>query len=578
MSEVLTPAGPVAAPVASNVMDATRWRQSDRALRLLEGEWENDLRTYMASHIEASRLASWGPPSMALNLFKSLIHQLACLYDQEPVVRNDAFAADTEAEAFLLRLNAWPRMQRHSRLVIGLRESAIRIEHTPDAPNGISLRLVPPGDIEVEGAAGNPGVPRVIREARRRTINGQSQWTWDEWDIRDGEHPTYRVLDAERRDISGQVLGEEAGRYDWVSPVDQRPYLPWVLYHAEDTGRLWDHAEWHELIQGTYGIAMLWTFWIHSVKEASWDQKFAIDLVLQGLKTTGSGNERRARVAVDPTSLLMFSSTGDGRGSVGSIGASIDPLALAQAVVLYQQIVATHLGVSPADVQITSSSPQSGIAIALSREGLRKMQRRYKPQFKAGDEELLQKTAWVHNTFGDEDLPRLPVSGYRVDHQGIPLSAEEITSALEKNERSLEMGLKSEVDILMELDPGLTRQDAMTRLRQVAEERAEVARLRSMIATGGGGAGVLPPTEDEPDEPGPVADPAAPPAEDVASTALNGAQADTLKRVSMDVSAGTLSPDAARLMLPQMFPTMSPAIAAAIITASEKFTPATDDA
>lgn len=59
----------------------------------------------------------------------------------------------------------------------------------------------------------------------------------------------------------------------------------------------------------------------------------------------------------------------------------------------------------------------------------------------------------------------------------------------------------------------------------------------------------------------------------MASTALNGAQADTLKGVAIDVSAGKLSPEAARLMLPQMFPTMPTATANAIVEASRKFTP-----
>lgn len=487
--EVLTANGYADYPPATNPVDQMRVDWLRQVLRLLDGLWETDLRTYMSAHVEASRLKSWGPPSMALNLAKSLIKQINCLYDDEVSVRNADF--DDESEGLMSRLLTWPRWQRHARDVIGLRESAIRIEHAADAPDGIHLRLVPATEIEVEGSPSVPTVPRLVRWARRRKIGFETHWCWDTWDIREPDAPTFRIVRNEGMvDVTVDVLGaEEAGRpYRWVDP-DGRPYLPWVLYHAADTGQMWDSGEWHELVQGTYAIAMLWTFWIHALKEASWEQKVAIDLVLQGTRTAGSGADTRSRIAVDPASILMFKST-DGRGTVTSIGASIDPLAMAQAIVAYQQIVATHLGVSPADVQVTSGSGQSGVAISLTRAGIRTMQRRYQPQFRAGDEELLQKVAWTHNIFGDPSYPKLPASGYRVTYAGVPLTAEEIRTALERNAALIAQGLRSEVDVIMEMEPGMDRAEAMERLRQIAREQAEIARLRA-----GGAPDVEPPPE-----------------------------------------------------------------------------------
>jgi hypothetical protein len=283
-----------------------------------------------------------------------------------------------------------------------------------------------------------------------------------------------------------QVLGEEAAKeaavYMWRRP-DGTPYLPWVIYHAADKGQMWDEREWHELVHGTYLIALLWTFWTHALKEASWEQKYMVDLMLQGLQTKGKDAAVRQRVTVDPGSILAFKSQRDSEGrptggTVSSIGAAVDPKAMAEAILLYQQVVATHLGVSPADIQTTSAGEQSGIAISLTRAGLRKMQRRYMPQFKAGDEELLQKVAWTHNLFGDPLLPKLPPDGYTVSYPALPLAPDEMAAILDRHAKLAEFGIESAVDLMMALDSGLTRDAAMERLRMVARENAKIEAMK----------------------------------------------------------------------------------------------------
>lgn len=494
MSDIVTTSeGLAPSAVASNPEDQARWMETSKALNLLDGVWTENLREYMRPHVDVSRLEGWGPPNTSLNLFKMLVQQLNCLYDDDPSVKNVDF--DIESEGFFLRLGIWPRMQKHGEYVIGARESAIRIEWTDATPTGIQLRLVRADRIEVECHPSVPTLPLVIRELQLRRIGAEVLWCWDIWDIRDPEEPSYRVTRQDNgHEVTAEALGEEAGKWSWFSPIDGRPFLPWIITHAADSGRMWDARAWHELIQGTYGIAMCWSFWLHALKEASWDQKYAIDVMLQGLKAAGSGAARRSKIAVDPTSLLMFTSK-DGRGTVGSVGASVDPLAMAQAILVYQQIVATHLGVSPSDIQTTSDG-QSGIAISLNRSGLRKMQRRFKPQFKTADEELCEKIAWIHNIFADTtDLPELPNSGYQVSYPALPLSAEEIDAILTKGERRLALGLISEVDLLIEMEPGLTRDEALARLVAVAEERRVLAAARAELPEGGGEAPVGDPAE-----------------------------------------------------------------------------------
>lgn len=472
MPLLTTQTGIVGLPSASNPVDAARWETTRQLVRLLEGDWEEDLLSFMQDHVDASRLASWGPPNQALNLFKSLVLQLACIYDEEPAVSNAAL--DEEGEAFVSRLGIWPRLQQHCIYVVGAYESAVRVEYSADAPDGIELRLVTADHIETESSPGVPALPRLVREARLRTIGRESRWCWDVFDLR-GDPPSYRVVTADSRalDVTAEVLGDEtaSGPYPWVDAGE--PYLPWVVYHAIDNGRMWSAGRWHELVQGTLAIALLWTFWMHAVKEASWDQKYAIDLVLQGLQSKGTGTAQRSKVTVDPTALLMFRSR-EGRGTVGSIGASLDPLAMAQAIIAYQQVVAMHLGVSVSDVT-TTASPQSGIAISLSRDGLRKMQRRMFPQFRRGDQALLDIVAKVQANFAPPSMPRLPVGGWSVAHRALPLSREELDAALDRNLKLIEAGVRSRVDLLMEIEPGIYREAALEKLKQVRAEEAALA-------------------------------------------------------------------------------------------------------
>lgn len=487
--QILTLHGIAPAIQSTTPLDRDRVDESGRRERLLDGTWLSDLEEFMSAHVEASRLKQWGPPNQALNLFKSLVKQLACLYDEEPAVRNPDF--DEESEGFLMRLNLWPRMQHHSELVIGLRESAIRIEHTTETTEGINLRMVPSTMIEVECAPHAPTTPWLIREARYRVVGGAPEWCWDVFDIRNPEAPSYTIVTMERGlPVTEQVLGaEEAAKpYPWISPLTSKPFLPWVVYHAADRGTMWDYREWSELVHGTYLLATLWTFWTHALKEASWEQKYAIDLMLQGLQTKGKDAAIRSKVSVDATSMLMFKSKADadGRptgGQVGAIGAAVDPLKMAEAILLFQQVVATHLGVAPSDIVTTAANEKSGIAISLTRSGLRRMQRRYKPLFKAGDEELLSKIAWVHSLFGDRALPTLPLDGYTVNYPALPLSPEEIEAILSRHEKLSAAGLESAVDLAMALDPSLSRKAAMEHIRMIAKERAEIARLQAQAAT-----------------------------------------------------------------------------------------------
>lgn len=483
MGDIQTATDLIPPAMASNALDALRWAITGRLLRLLSGDWCEDLREYMTAHVDVSRLAGWGPPNTSLNLYKSITEQLGILHDEEPTVRCDG--ATEEQVGHALRIVSWSRMQAHDIHVVGLRDSLIRIEHHDDGPNGgTTTRLVTPDTVEVDGHPSMPSIPVAVREAQLVRIAGEPTWCWHEWSVADPAAPFYRVrtIAEPSIDVTAQALGDEvaAGPYPWTDA--DGPFLPWVITHARDTGKMWEPRYWHELAQSTYSIALCWTFWLHALKEASWDQKYAIDVMLQGLSSKGSGAARRSKVTVDPTSLLMFKSPGDGRGVVGSIGASVDPLAMANAIQVYMSTIATQLGISPSDL-VASASPQSGISITISRDGLRRMAKRYVPQFRSSDLLMLETIARVNNLFAPPEYPRLPVTGWSIAYPSLPLTSEEIAAMLARDEKLIALGMKSPVDVLIEMDPSLTRETAMARLRQVAAERAEIAAMGKGVST-----------------------------------------------------------------------------------------------
>ena len=68
-------------------------------------------------------------------------------------------------------------------------------------------------------------------------------------------HPTHRGADYPYRDGEGN------------------PFLPVVLYHAEKTGFLWDPYNASQMVYGSLTSAVLYSMWVHLVRDACWSQK-----------------------------------------------------------------------------------------------------------------------------------------------------------------------------------------------------------------------------------------------------------------------------------------------------------------
>ena len=456
-----------------DLVDSRRMQHTALRNRILDGAWENDLRQYIGEYIDAARSSSWGSPAQEINTLVSVVTQISRIYDKRPNVSNVDESANLSPLSPLFNLH-----QQHERYVLTDRESAIRIdwrEASHLGPGGLSVRLVTPEHLVIDDIPTAPGVPAIIKERRKRTHPETKRVGvyWDVWDISDPSAPSYRIVsDESGLDCSPDFLGEAAREpYRYVTESGA-PFLPWVLYHAKPTGRVWDPYTWSELVHATLAMGLYGTFFKHAIKDGSWVQKYGINLALKGAGTAGVGDNRRTSVSTDPASILMFTQDGNEAASLGSFPLPVDPDKLITSIQHYQRMVNDSLGID----QWQSEGPGnvSGVAIRLQRDTVRRLSEANMPQFKLGDIELLEKGARIYNLFSDRPNGPLPVSGYAISYNGVPPSVEEQTTELDRDLKMIQIGLKSPVDIVLKANPDMDRATALQYLLTIKAEKAVI--------------------------------------------------------------------------------------------------------
>lgn len=453
--------------------DQARWESTRLRRRMLTSKgWELDLGQHMARHLDPTRMEAWGPPSLGLNMFKSVVNQLSVLYKKAPIVNNPDLSP--EAAEWLDKQNVFSQHQRLNKDVVGLRDGLLRIAWNPGhhaADPGISIRRVEPDYVVAQATTLAPTVPIRIEEAVERTDeNGETAWYWDVWDISDAQNPYFRIetADKERVDVTRIFAPEMVGNYPYRSLETGAPFLPWVLYHAEDSGSLWGWGEWNELVWGSLDLALLTSFWIHCVKDSSWAQKYGINVRLRGMSTAGEGKTTRSKISTDPASILLFETEAGQSGSLSSFTPSSDPMKIIQSINQYISMLAENIGLNSSDIERTQA--ESGVAIQLRNDAVRDKQAEYTPHFRKGDEELLAKIGMIANLFSGPAAPPLPTSGYNVVYPAMPLSKEELRELFDLRKEELDLGLISKVDLMMERHPGMTREEAIMRLQEIQRE------------------------------------------------------------------------------------------------------------
>lgn len=459
--------------------EAKRMQDVSMRLRMMESDtWREDARNHMAKYTSARKARAYGDPSIALNLYRSMVNQVAVLCNQDPTYTSPYITDD--ARQVLDAYTPWLLHRRLNRLVVGLRDCLLQIHWgTPagSTQGTVSVEIVSPHEVEIETDPNAPMTPVVIRKAvwLAKPVSPTSLakptethgWYWHQWSLRDN---SFRILEGggKRKDVTKAFGLDPHESFAWYDPdlLDAEgrptPYLPWVMYRAEPEGTPWSVEGWGPLVWGTLDLSVLMTFWQHSVRNASWSQAYGLDVALRGLRPTEDGAKE---IETDPKSLLMFDSRGD-KASLSSLPQTIDPKNLIDAIITMQTALLSSLGVTQVDVQ----AAQSGVALQIRQDKIRQMVAAYAPSFRAADSEYLRKISLVHNLNAPVGSPVLPTQGYVVQYPALPRTREEQEAEVNALNARLDRGLISIVDLKMAENPGMTREQAIADLERVAVE------------------------------------------------------------------------------------------------------------
>jgi hypothetical protein len=411
VSEPQMPAGEV------DRVEHTRLRR-----RLLYGLGREDVRARVKAQLRSeARADAWGEPDLTGLIFAPACKALSMLYAPEPPRPT---APDARGDLVLdaaQQGGLWELMIRGQRDTIGLREVLVRVDalEDPTAPLGWSLayRLAYPDRVVARPRASATDLPGWLAEAVLMQLDTDPapRWYWDEWAI-EGPGAPYHVVRTE----AGREVVREAGDAYPYWDEDGLPVLPYSLYHAERTGLMFDPWEWLEVVEGALNLCVLWTFYGHLIRNASWPQRYMAGAMVSA--DTGDGDDggtpgahQRVRVAADPALVLMLAIDPESTGQpvIGQWAPASDPDKVAESISKYERRLSGMVGIDPASVQKVSGDPRSGYAISVSRDSQIEAQRRFAPQFRRGDLETLRVSAAV---LGSAAGAKLPGTGYAIEY------------------------------------------------------------------------------------------------------------------------------------------------------------------
>ena len=526
-------------PIPKNEEDARRWEHTRLRRRMLYGEWEKDLDQRLRQQIGNVRKEAWGSPDLSSNVFRSVVSQLAVQYDVWPTIGHDDGAA--ELTAAIEQAGLFPLLSRVQRDCLGLREMFVRVDVAGDG--GLTFRPVFPDLVVAESHPDRPAEPVVLKEARLRNdpVSGRSVWCWDICDISNTSEPSFKIVSQDGSDLTESFTGipDLSGENYPYRRSNNQPFIPYAVYHASETACLWDAFEAQELVQGSLTCAVLWSFYAHAVRSASWPQRYAVSVEVPNLNHVDSenGGVGRSAIVTDPATVLMLKGAEDGVGQpmIGQWASGADPEVLQKSIVAYERRLASFAGLTGSDILRQSGDPRSGYAISVSRSAQREAQRRWEPQFRAGDLRLLTISAALLNRAHGADLPE---TGYRIGYAGIPLSPEEIKGQREQITTMLQLGLMDKVDAYQSIHAGTSRPDAMKALAEIAQFET---RLEEELK------------EQSTDSTIEVATSISTGTEKAQDTALNGAQVTAAQGIVVAVAQGELPRDSGIQMLSSFF-------------------------
>ena len=418
-----------------------RWAATRARRRLMEGVWHYDLYLWAQQERDPALLLAMGNLDLSECLYRSVVEQVAVLYQSAPILTHEGEIPQAVHEDAKKLFRAH---QRLNRATMAHGEAAIVLDLLPksawdDTPAAIGPCVALPDEIDAEPVAEGSRELAVFWRATRRRIDNVLTWCWDHWDLT-GPSPVYTVRRADQSEVPKLRL--EGKDYLWRYENGE-PFIPAVLYHAEEGSDLWSPFRWPELARATLETAMSWSDWRESLRNASFALRYLMDAQVSGA-SDGDGESGHKRIPIAPNVLLPLTSKGSQAGQAGVLSAPIDVLKHAQAIQLRHKLRATSIGLHPSEIE-SGSSPESGVALTIRREGQRRAQREQEPAFRLGDLELLRKWSDLRAKLG---LETVPGTGWGIQYTDLPESAAEGGNRRLDEVHDLTQGLTSRARIL----------------------------------------------------------------------------------------------------------------------------------
>lgn len=506
MSDTMVPVR----PKMPNDDDEARCLMTAEREALLLDNAEKLASDYLIAKAGDEKAALLGLPDLSANPIASVTRQLSTpgLYGVQPEIAN----ADAGAVAILLEqagLSGWlPKMQRVQYLALGLGQYLVRFD-VPPSVGHLTARLVSPSCVVAEGTPDLPDVPVEIRELRIRWYQPEKKWrwTWDEYSIRDRKNPYYRVVSVSERadepeeDLSSYYLDAAGALQGEAYPYryeDGSPFLPWVVYRAAETGKLWDHLDKRGATIGTLNTIVYSTYVGHTALGASGRSVLCVGMAPVGDVREAPSNApqttRPRSITVMPGSWIFAQPTGDQTPMAQEIGPGADLDVLSGFALAYEAQQAVRAGLNPSDATRSHANPTSGAALAISNRGRREFAEQVTPVFRPRDLEAIRKIAALLRISG---VAALPEAGWSVVYHRIPDSPEEAREEREDLQWQQAQGYLSKIDVYTKLHPGCSRETALLILRRIQADEA-----------------ALDQSEPEDDEPTPEPEPADAPGEE----------------------------------------------------------------
>lgn len=390
-----------------------------KRLSLLEGDWTNYLYEHMGQRMSQDRISQMGKPSLAINLFRSVVTSLSTQYNE------GIYIVHPVADTSLLE-DMYSRHQKLNQYVLALRDSAVAVTW-----NGSKLvsRIVTPDNLEAIALIDDPTVPVYLKECRER-LDPRTDKVAEFYDVYDLGIPSFQILDRDGNDVTEVFM--EVQPYPYV--YENVPFIPYTIYHASESNSLFNSYEWSELVDASLDLARDWNEWWVMFRDSSYRIKYMLDLQVAGTEMR-EGDSTVGRVPISHNTLLNLNTSGTTTGSIGVLESSVELKEVAEAIEIHTRAIMSTLGLHGLDV--TKISPESGVALSIRRDSIRELSRAYSKQFEKGDYELLNLGLKILSISGIT----LPIDDYLIVYPRPPYSVEELNAKLDYLTKLLNLNL-----------------------------------------------------------------------------------------------------------------------------------------